>query len=134
MPELNNVPPPDALFADASLYQQEGSVLGKRFGMVPFSVLDARQGLWQTRKKEWIALGIKGEEGRVDASETESFYEDNPERVAGHGLSESQRLNKARREYGSQQMPLDREPRRDGVGRDAGQIFKEGAPARDMGC
>jgi hypothetical protein len=30
----------------------------------PFSVLDARQGYWQDRKRAWIALGIKSELGR----------------------------------------------------------------------
>lgn len=38
--------------------------LADRFGVPPFSVLDARQGYWQARKKAWIALGLKGEEGR----------------------------------------------------------------------
>jgi len=30
----------------------------------PFSVLDARQGYWQDRKRVWIGLGLKGELGR----------------------------------------------------------------------
>ena len=30
----------------------------------PFSVLDARQGYWQDRKRAWIAVGIKSELGR----------------------------------------------------------------------
>jgi hypothetical protein len=34
------------------------------FGVPPFSVLDARQGYWQDRKRAWIALGIKSELGR----------------------------------------------------------------------
>lgn len=34
----------------------------------PFSMLDARQGYWQKRKREWIALGIRGEEGRGEES------------------------------------------------------------------
>jgi len=38
--------------------------LQERFLIPPFSVLDARQGYWQERKRAWIALGIKGEEGR----------------------------------------------------------------------
>ena len=32
----------------------------------PTSVFDARTGLWQNRKKWWISLGIKSEEGRGD--------------------------------------------------------------------
>ncbi len=38
--------------------------LAERFGVPPFSVLDARQGYWQDRKRAWIALGLKGELGR----------------------------------------------------------------------
>lgn len=38
--------------------------LAERFGVPPFSVLDARQGYWQERKRAWIALGIKSELGR----------------------------------------------------------------------
>ena len=40
--------------------------LAERFGVPPFSVLDARQGYWQTRKRAWIALGIQSELGRGD--------------------------------------------------------------------
>jgi intein/homing endonuclease len=40
------------------------ATLSDRFLIPPFSVLDARQGYWQTRKNAWIALGLKGEEGR----------------------------------------------------------------------
>ena len=32
--------------------------------MPPFSVLDARQGYWQDRKRAWLALGIQSELGR----------------------------------------------------------------------
>jgi hypothetical protein len=38
--------------------------LADRFIVPPFSVLDARQGYWQKRKREWISCGIKGEDGR----------------------------------------------------------------------
>jgi len=40
------------------------ATLQERFGVPPFSVLDARQGYWQDRKRAWIALGIKSELGR----------------------------------------------------------------------
>lgn len=36
----------------------------EKFGVPPFSVLDARQGYWQDRKRQWLALGIKSEIGR----------------------------------------------------------------------
>lgn len=34
------------------------------FTLPPFSVLNAREGFWQDRKRAWIALGIKSEVGR----------------------------------------------------------------------
>lgn len=40
--------------------------LAERFLVPPFSVLDARQGFWQERKRGWLALGIQSELGRGD--------------------------------------------------------------------
>jgi hypothetical protein len=39
-------------------------VVADRFTMPPFSVLDARSGDWQARKRAWRSIGIRGEEGR----------------------------------------------------------------------
>lgn len=41
--------------------------LATRFGVPPFSVLDARQGYWKERKEAWLALGIRSEVGRGEA-------------------------------------------------------------------
>lgn len=38
--------------------------LSDRFMIPPFSVLNAREGWWQSRKKAWLAIGIKSELGR----------------------------------------------------------------------
>ena len=38
--------------------------LADRFGVPPFSILNAREGWWQDRKRAWLSLGIKSEEGR----------------------------------------------------------------------
>lgn len=38
--------------------------LAERFGVPPFSVLNAREGWWQSRKAAWIALGLRSELGR----------------------------------------------------------------------
>ena len=46
---------------------QSNQTLAERFGVPPFSVLDARQGYWQDRKRAWLALGIASELGRGDA-------------------------------------------------------------------
>jgi hypothetical protein len=40
------------------------SVLAQTFEYPPFSVLNAREGWWQERKRQWLALGIKSEVGR----------------------------------------------------------------------
>ena len=41
-------------------------VVKQRFVMPPFTILDARTGEWQDRKRAWSTIGIKGEEGRGD--------------------------------------------------------------------
>jgi hypothetical protein len=38
--------------------------LATRFGVPPFTVLDARQGYWRQRKNAWLQLGIQSEIGR----------------------------------------------------------------------
>lgn len=40
-------------------------LLSDRFVFPPFTVLDARQGAWQKRKRAWLSLGIDGEVGRI---------------------------------------------------------------------
>ncbi len=41
-----------------------GPKLADKFMVPPFTVLNAREGWWQDRKKAWIALGIQSELGR----------------------------------------------------------------------
>jgi len=36
----------------------------RNFGISPFSVLNAREGWWQKRKKQWHCLGIESHQGR----------------------------------------------------------------------
>ena len=40
------------------------TTLADRFGISPFTVLNAREGWWQNRKRSWLELGIKSELGR----------------------------------------------------------------------
>ena len=40
------------------------ATLAERFGIPPFSVLDARKGWWQDRKRAWLDMGIRSEFGR----------------------------------------------------------------------
>ena len=45
-----------------------GKGLSGRFLVPPFSVLNAREGEWQHRKRQWIALGIESEIGRGETT------------------------------------------------------------------
>ena len=51
------------LFGDAIIPETKSPV-AREFIVPPFSVLSARDGGWQARKRAWIAIGIKSEEGR----------------------------------------------------------------------
>jgi hypothetical protein len=48
----------------------DATKLSERFGVPPFSVLNAREGWWQERKRAWIALGIQSELGRGETPST----------------------------------------------------------------
>lgn len=62
--ELENI------FAPVGEIEESGPrpTMKDKFIVPPFSILDARQGYWQDRKRQWIALGIKSEIGRGGAS------------------------------------------------------------------
>ncbi len=51
------------LFGDVQTGPKRGP-LAERFLMPPFSVLSARDGAWQERKRAWLGIGIEGETGR----------------------------------------------------------------------
>jgi len=50
--------------SEAQNKQEDASKLSDRFGIAPFTILNAREGWWQERKRQWIALGIQSEVGR----------------------------------------------------------------------
>jgi hypothetical protein len=60
--------------------------LAERFLIPPFSVFNAREGWWQDRKRAWLALGIKSEEGR-DIGST-NVGKNVPDYMAGRGNNE----------------------------------------------
>lgn len=64
---LNNAQMDFSLFG-FDLFNQPVNIatgpLARRFTMPPFTVLDARSGEWQWRKRQWLSLGIKSELGR----------------------------------------------------------------------
>jgi DNA modification methylase len=43
---------------------EEKTKLSDKFGIAPFSILNAREGWWQQRKRSWLSLGIESEVGR----------------------------------------------------------------------
>jgi len=51
------------LFGDP-IQRRNQAPLADKFGVPPFSVLDARSGEWQDRKRAWLAMGIESELGR----------------------------------------------------------------------
>ena len=61
----------DALFTPGP--EHLGATLRDRFIEPPLSVLDRRGGAWQTRKRQWMALGIQSELGRGDTGRAAAF-------------------------------------------------------------
>lgn len=51
------------LFGEAIKPKASGPV-AERFTLPPFTILDARTGEWQERKRAWLSMGIKSETGR----------------------------------------------------------------------
>lgn len=47
-----------------SLAPAKGGALAERFEFPPFTTLNAREGMWQERKRAWGSLGIRSEIGR----------------------------------------------------------------------
>lgn len=60
----------------------QGPSLVEQFGVPPFTTLDARQGYWVQRKREWLELGIQTDLGRAgglvldsDSARDPDFYQ-----------------------------------------------------------
>jgi len=75
MPDLTEPPDGDDRLAGS---------LSARFLVPPFSVLDARQGYWQERKRSWLALGIESELGRGSSPSTSARADDPSYREIGN--------------------------------------------------
>jgi hypothetical protein len=87
------------------LIAQRAGNLSKKFIVPPFSVLSARDGWWQDRKRAWLALGIKSELGRgvdllalYDAPQRQANYKD---RAAPGGSLMLAATNYSHRERGN---------------------------------
>lgn len=64
-PDTNELLNGKDLFGDV-IKDAPKSPVAERFLIPPFSVLNARDGEWQERKRKWLALGIESEVGRGD--------------------------------------------------------------------
>ena len=64
--------------------EEARQTLAERFGLPPFSVLNAREGWWQERKRAWLALGIESELGRGEnlLQYSETVLEPDPKKRA----------------------------------------------------
>lgn len=79
---------------DASTGKASGT-MADEFLIPPFSVLNAREGWWQDRKRQWIALGIQSEVGRGEnlLKMSDTMLEPDPakraamQKAAGKGLA-----------------------------------------------
>jgi hypothetical protein len=50
-----------------SMAPKRGDTLSEKFLIPPFSVMSARDGFWQERKRAWLSIGIQSELGRGEA-------------------------------------------------------------------
>jgi len=88
--DLNAILGSAGIEAEASGDRQEANraearaSLAEQFGAVPFSVLNAREGWWLERKRQWLALGIRSEVGRGEnlLGFSETLQEPDPEKRA----------------------------------------------------
>ena len=113
----------DVLVDDPAPTRKAGS-LSDAFGIAPFSVLNAREGWWQDRKRGGLALGLRSEAGRgenlIKRSPQEMLslirgghYSDNRaylEAGRAAGLTDEQILDKARTESGFVAPAVDASP------------------------
>jgi ParB-like chromosome segregation protein Spo0J len=81
----------EKLLAKTSAKGEKRAVLREKFLIPPMSVLDARQGYWQDRKKKWLDMGIASEENllRLSASGRDPGYYKQKEAVEkelGHAI------------------------------------------------
>lgn len=87
---MSNFTPHTGLFEELS-QGLHSSTLGERFLLPPFTILNAREGWWQDRKRAWLELGIRPAAGRDDMRSTSLRVDPNDPKydyIAGRGDSE----------------------------------------------
>lgn len=62
-------------------------IIREKFDFPPFSVLNAREGAWQDRKRAWLSIGIQSEVGRGEnlLKMSDTMLEPDPEKRAAKG-------------------------------------------------
>jgi hypothetical protein len=70
----------------------------------PFSVLNAREGWWQTRKTAWLALGIQSELGRGESAGDKLTISDTVQRLKP-SADQAAKHQRATAEPGGSKMP-----------------------------
>jgi hypothetical protein len=115
------------MFSDSELRktvvnQMRSRSLVALYGVPPFSIFDCKQGYWQQRKAEWIAMGIKSELGRGG------------DLIAAPGCAYSDKGSKIRTSPGGQPRPCTstkngKTQRGDGQGRRLASTEGTGQPS-----
>lgn len=83
------------MFGEMKHSGAQKSTLGEEFLLPPFSVLNAREGWWQDRKRAWLAIGIKSELGRGELIENDP---DRREEInSKSSFNDQDRLNRMKR-------------------------------------
>jgi DNA modification methylase len=116
-----------------------GSLM-ERFGIAPFSVLNAREGWWQDRKRAWIALGIRSEVGRGEnlLKLSETLLEPDPAKRAAKAKAPPETASlKGGLTVGTTIHPYDESGKkrnaRAAAGKPAGNLYTTTTPAKDPG-
>jgi len=78
--------------------------LSDRFGVPPFSVMNAREGWWQARKAAWIALGIRSELGRGETAGGKLAMSETVNRLKP-SADQARKRSRANAEQGGSKMP-----------------------------
>jgi len=97
------------LFGEKIPHKQKAGRLSSNWQYPPFSVLNARDGWWQERKRQWLALGIKSELGRgvngflaaPGGSPMVSGYDKNGKRLVGFARAFAQDLRRGEHQVGA---------------------------------
>ena len=88
-----------------SLAPQKSGELANKFMIPPFTVLSAREGWWQDRKRAWLSLGIQSELGRGDDNATGSAGLTFGDKVSDAGLNHYCEKEKHNAAPGGSNMP-----------------------------